>query len=116
MNAAPRPVCEILVPLEGEYADFLRESPHVAFVFRKGENDWVAIERLLFHWTMKVGEVGDRFGYRTRYCYATAQLALAAAAEWAERNFEGEPKWWHRNPETGRRREGGDATKEEIRW
>jgi hypothetical protein len=28
----------------------------------------------------------------------------------------GEPQGWHRHPNTGRRREDGDPTKETINW
>lgn len=113
-TANPKPVCESLEPLTGDWADWYREQCDgtLAFLFDKGDGQWVSIERLIFHWTMKVGDVGDCVGYRTRYCYATGQLAIVAAAEWADRDWQGEPKWWHRHPDTGRRREAGDPAKE----
>jgi hypothetical protein len=116
MRSAPDLSATKLEVLDSEYARrFLRHEMN-AFAFKKGEDEWIAIDRLMFHATMRVGSVGDEYGHNMRYCYADIPLALAAATEWAERDFEGEPKWWHRNPETERRREGGDPEKETIVW
>jgi hypothetical protein len=114
MNAKPKPVCASLEPLTGPFADYLREPGTVAYVFRKGEDEWLSIERLLFHWTMKIGTVGDYAGYDDRYCYQDPVTALGAAAVWADRNWEGEPIGWHRHPDSGRRREHGDPERETV--
>lgn len=115
-QARPKPVCESLESLTGEFADWMREQygPYMAFLFKKGDDEWVSIERLLFHWTMKVGEVGDYCGYRTRYCYENYATALGAAAIWADANWEGEPIGWHRHPDSGRRRPFGDPEREYV--
>jgi len=53
-------------------------------------------------------------GYDDRWCYHSKEAALAAIAGW-DRNYPTtEPQGWHRHPTTGRRREGGDPTKEVI--
>jgi hypothetical protein len=46
-----------------------------------------------FHWTLIAGEIGDKFGYADRSCYATKDLAEKALREW---NGEGEPQGWRR--------------------
>ena len=114
MNAQLKPVCESLEPLEGPFADWMHESygTLMPFLFKMGEDRWLGIERLMFHWTMKIGTVGDYYGYDDRYCYSDVKLALYAAAEWADRGFEGEPLGWHRHPKSGRRRENGRLDRE----
>ena len=48
------------------------------------------------------------------FCYGSRTQAIAAAEVW---NGEGDaPDGWHRHPETGRRRDGGDHAKEVVRW
>lgn len=79
-----------------------------------GGDRWVGIKRLLFHWTMHIGMIGDTVGYDDRYCYQTLDLAGRGLDEWRSRGFEGEPTGWHRHPRTGRRRPGGDASAEYV--
>jgi hypothetical protein len=46
------------------------------------------------------------------YCYPTRAQALDAAAVWTG---EGDPPdGWHRHPNSGRRRDDGDATREYV--
>jgi hypothetical protein len=52
------------------------------------------------------------WGYGDRWCYESVWDAMEALAAW---DGEGEPQGWHRHPDTGRRREGGDPAKEEVR-
>lgn len=48
------------------------------------------------------------------FCYASPARAREAAEVWSG---EGDPlDGWHRDPFTGRRREGGDPAKEVVRW
>lgn len=72
---------------------------------------YAGVKRLLFHYTMIVGQIGDQCGYEKRYCYQTREGALKALTDW---DGTGEPVGWHRSPETGRRRPDGDPTKEYI--
>lgn len=51
--------------------------------------------------------------YEDRWCYSSYEKAKAALDAW---DGEGEPQGWHRHPSTGRRRENGDPTKEEVWW
>lgn len=76
-----------------------------------GDGLYAAIKPLMFHWTMIVGQIGDRFGYEDRWCYANREKAEAALHAW---DGTGEPSGWHRNPRTGRRRPDGDPTREYI--
>lgn len=75
---------------------------------------WYGFKRLMFHWTLVVGEIGNRHEMTDRWCYATDTLAELAMTEWASRGFKGEPNGWHRHPATGRRRPNGDSSKEYI--
>lgn len=73
---------------------------------------YATLNRLMYHWSLVIGTIGNRFGYDDRYCYTDdfAQ-ALTALVE-----FDGttEPKGWERHPATGRRRWGGDEGKEYL--
>jgi hypothetical protein len=42
----------------------------------------------------------DHCGHRTRYCYAERILAEQAMDAW---DGEGDPLWWHKHPDSGRR-------------
>ena len=52
------------------------------------------------------------WGHGERWCYHSVWDAMEALAAW---DGYGEPHGWHRHPETGRRREGGDPATEEVR-
>jgi hypothetical protein len=78
-----------------------------------GNGLYVGIKPLLFHWTMIVGEIGDRTTYADRWCYVNRSKAEAAIAAW---DGFGEPQGWHRHPSTGRRRPDGDPEREYIDW
>lgn len=95
------------------FLDWLCQQGYVA-AYPSEDGRWIGVRPLIFHWTMHVGRIGDESGFDRRYCYATLPLALMALGEWKERNFEGEPSGWHRDPFTGRRRPDGDATREYI--
>ncbi len=72
---------------------------------------YAAVRRLLYHYTMIFGEIGDYQCYSRRWCYQTRQGAFEAMAAW---DGLGEPEGWHRSPETGRRRPNGDPALEYI--
>lgn len=74
---------------------------------------YAGIRRLVYHYTMIVGEIGDKDGYLKRYCYQTEVGAIKAMNDW---DGTGDPEGWHRAPETGRRRPDGDAKREYIGW
>lgn len=94
----------LLQPMGGDVLKF-KMFPELGF--------YAGIRRLMYHYTMIFGEIGDRTGYSRRYCYATLEGALAALEAW---DGNGDPEGWHRAPETGRRRFDGDASKEYIDW
>jgi hypothetical protein len=78
-----------------------------------GDGIYAAIKPLMFHWTLIVGQIGDRATYADRWCYANREAAEAALRTW---DGDGEPDGWHRHPNTGRRRTDGDPKKEFIAW
>lgn len=69
-------------------------------------------------WPMMWGQtyvvLGDDVVRHSVYAYFGRQRALEAARAWSG---EGDPlDGWHRHLQTGRRREGGDPSKEIIQW
>lgn len=55
------------------------------------------------------------WGYGDRWCFADYRRALAGLLDWTLRSGDGEPVGWHRHPASGRRRPGGDASREVVR-
>lgn len=76
-----------------------------------GDGMYVAIKPLLFHWTMIVGQIGDREGYEDRWCYANREKAETALRAW---DGTGEPTGWFHHPRTARRRPEGDPGREYV--
>lgn len=74
-----------------------------------GDGIYAAIKPLLFHWTLIVGQVGDRQGFEDRWCYESRAKAEAGLRAW---DGSGEPTGWHRHPKTSRRRVNGDPATE----
>lgn len=78
-----------------------------------GDGTYLAVRRLLFHYTLIYGVLGDQIGYEDRWCYPTA--AAASAGMWGWTSYpEGEPAGWHRHPKSGRRRPDCDASREYV--
>jgi hypothetical protein len=75
---------------------------------------WVGLSRMIFTFAILRGRMDDRSGHEDRWCYATDLDAVVALALWLTRDCQGEPEGWIRHPGSGRRRPGGDATKEHI--
>jgi hypothetical protein len=76
-----------------------------------GDGLFLAITRLLFHWSLHVCEGGNYMTYVDRWCYQTQEMAEAALdADWDGTGDA--PLGWHRHPYTGRRRPNGDPTQE----
>lgn len=98
------------------YMTWLKESGGYVLPHPMGDGRWCAIMPLMFHWTLHIGQIGDRTGYDDRYCLRDRETAEKSLLEWAERGFAGEPEYWHRHPLTGRRREDGDPSKETINF
>lgn len=74
---------------------------------------YTAVRRLLFHYTLILGEIGDVCSYDDRWCYPTEAAAVRAMEDW-EPAAGGEPTGWHRHPKTGRRRIDGDPERESV--
>lgn len=98
------------------FLTFLKVDCGYARIAVMPDRRYAAIAPLMFHWTMYIGQMGDRVGYDDRYCFADQTVAEAALTEWEERGFEGEPLHWHRHPPTGRRRADADPEQETINW
>jgi len=99
---------------EEQFLDWLRNDNGYTLAVATQDGRWVGILRLMFHWTMHVGEMYNYVGHEKRYCYATFGLAADALTEWMVRDFEGEPNLWHKAPHDGRIRPDGDPKKEYL--
>jgi hypothetical protein len=81
---------------------------------------WVDVTAFLFTTAIVFTPKGDPTVYVDRWCYRDLEAAAAAArgwdtaAAWTGRPGGPEPTGWHRHPGTGRRRPGGDPTKEYV--
>lgn len=84
----------------------------LAKMFKNGSMAYA--HRLLFHWTVAVTHpVHCDVSVDDRWCFDDKRTATIALHTW---NGEGDmPDGWHRHNRTGRRREGGDPSKEIIR-
>lgn len=63
---------------------------------------YTGVHRLIYHYTLIIGIIGDRDGYEDRWCYGTLPLALVALASW-DADKGGEPTGWRKHPASGRR-------------
>jgi hypothetical protein len=80
----------------------------------RGDGTWIALNRLMFHYSMLVGTIGDETGYDDRWCMGNYAMALESLNEWKSRGYHGEPLNWHRHPKTSRRRVDGNPLRETI--
>lgn len=101
---AQRPSTEVLLWLN-------KVDPRMLACRDLGDGRYAGVSRLMFHWTLKVGRIGDEDGYDDRWCYQEAWDAIVAMTMW---DGTGDPAGWHRHPKTGRRRESGDPAKETV--
>lgn len=84
------------------------------FILQDKGDYYVGVMPLMFTAAVIIGERGKGW-YVDRWCYHSVPAALAAAAAWTGEYPETEPEGWHRHPSSGRRREGGDPSVEEVR-
>ena len=75
--------------------------PYYADVKLLPDGRYIGTMRLLFHWTIHV-DIDPMGFWRERYCFATYELAKRALDEW---DGIGDPDYWHKHPDTGRRRD-----------
>lgn len=117
VNVTPDQWDEQPAPLSADVnaeAWVIATDPHTTLLARIfDDGTYAAVRRLMFHYTLIYGIVGDNLGYENRWCYQTLARAAQAMVEW-DYPKQAEPEGWHRNPRTGRRRPDGDATKEYI--
>lgn len=73
----------------------------------------VWVRAFMFTYAIILGRPDDVGTYDDRWCYGTRADAMVAAEAWLA-GTEAEPSGWHRHPDTGRRRPGGDADAEYV--
>ncbi len=74
----------------------------------------VWLQRKMFTWAIVIGQANAAC-YDEHWCYETQEAAERALSAWNPFDTP-EPEGWIRHPRTGRRRPGGDASKEYINW
>lgn len=80
-----------------------------------GNHKWACLSRFAYTCAILKGDMFDDYGHEDRWCYDSVLHAAAIGlADWISNGFEGEPKGWHRHPDTGRRRPGGNPNKEYV--
>lgn len=77
-----------------------------------GRSVW--LQRKIFTHAIVIG-VSDAVCYDDHWCYETRSGAEKALAAW-DPMTKPEPEGWIRHPQSGRRRPGGDASKEYVNW
>ena len=110
----PDLVSELAGAAEALWLARLADANHYFAARPIGGHRWAAIHHFAFTDAILVGDMFDDWGYADRWCFERGPLALYALDEWESREFEGEPIGWHRHPDSGRRRPGGDPTREYI--
>ena len=85
------------------------------FILRTVGKFYVAVMPLIYTAAVIVSRVDNNMTYLDRWCYHSIHEAIAAGDAWNGPWPDTEPEGWHRHPATGRRRENGDPSKEEVR-
>jgi hypothetical protein len=79
------------------------------------DGTFVMAHRLMYHWMLIRGYIGDAGNYFDRWCYETREGAVDALRDFVECPPAGyEPLGWHRHLPSHRRRPDGDPAKEYI--
>lgn len=102
---------ERAVAAHPELAGMWDEDDHLWEVGTAPDGRRIAIIPLMYTAAVVIGRPHQLTWYDDRWCYHTVTDALTAARAW---DGTGEPDGWHRHPDTGRRRPGGDPAREEI--
>lgn len=71
----------------------------------------ISVIPLMYTAAVAIGQRNSLTWYDDRWCYHSVSAAWEAAMRW---DGTGEPDGWHRHPDTGRRRPGGDADREYV--
>jgi hypothetical protein len=79
-----------------------------------GDGRAIWVNERMFNSIIIIGTVGS-MSYDSHWCYETLEQALTAADAW-DPFTEKEPEGWFRHAMSGRRRPGGDKTKEYIEF
>lgn len=87
-----------------QFNDFLAQNYPLATIRYYSSGHYTIAHKLIFHWTVKSGAIGDYFGYEDRFCFATKELAIEAINAWNDPTQDS-PGRWHRHPKSSRRRE-----------
>jgi hypothetical protein len=94
--------------LRGRWDDY----DHCWEVRHHADGRRIAVLPLMYTAAVIIGPVHNPLNaYDDRWCYHSVSAAWEAAMRW---DGTGEPYGWHRHPDTGRRRPGGDETQEYV--
>jgi hypothetical protein len=82
------------------FGAYLIENGYRDIRFVRDNSCWIGTIKLTFTCAIVIGRTFDRSGYEDRWCYHSEPAAKAALDAW---DGVGEPKSWHRHPNSGRR-------------
>lgn len=102
----------IAPPWMDEWVELLDDREKANLRYREVDGWFVAVVPFLFTAGLIVGRTRDQGCYEDRWCFETFEKACAAFDEWD--GVTGEPFGWHRHPDTGRHRIGGDPALEYV--
>lgn len=85
---------------EADYEAWCRREPCCIEWRSLGDGRYLMVHRLLFHYTLILGDIGDMIGYVDRWCFYGCSDALEACRTWDGKGDP--PQAWHKHPATGR--------------
>ena len=95
---------------QSELLDYLKNEGYTLLkVFEDGNISGI----LNLIYTCAIVSGLTKTGYENRWCYHDEISAIVALTNWDGEDGT-EPDGWHRHPQSGRRRENGDASKEYV--
>lgn len=89
--------------------------PHWKGLVRRVDDcRWMAVVPFIYTDAIVWGWITDTMFYEDRWCYDSPAKAIIYGTAWDGNAPHTEPDGWHRHPRSGRRREGGDESKEYV--
>lgn len=113
MEAAAAQTQNVKIPAwMDDWIELLNDREKANLRYREVDGWFVAVVPFMFTAGLIVGRTRDHGCYEDRWCFETFEKACAAFDAWD--GMTGEPFGWHRHPNTGRHRTGGDPALEYV--
>ncbi len=113
MEAAAAQTQNVKVPAwMDDWIELLNEYEKARLRYREVGEWFVAVVPFMFTAGIIKGYLWAQGNYEDRWCFESLEKAYVAFDEWD--GVTGEPFGWHRHPNTGRHRTGGDPALEYV--